>query len=99
MLNRRPVYVLAFRVPQSSGYVLTEAERRIQVPFQEFVYADYETKAVVRVEMKCTDIPRGSEYIDAGLLHFQNAQGFCYERSRVHGLSAVQRRYHNSVRG
>lgn len=66
-LNRRRVYVFAFRVPQSSGYMLTESKRRIQVPFQGSVYADYETKAVVRIEMKCTDIPRGSEYTNAGL--------------------------------
>ncbi len=66
-LNRRRVYVFAFRVPQSSGYVLTESKRRIQVPFQGSVYADYETKAVVRIEMKCTDIPRGSEYTNAAL--------------------------------
>jgi hypothetical protein len=67
VLNRRPVYVFAFRVPQASGYVLKEAKRTMQVPFQGFVYADYETKAVVRIEMKCTDIPRDSEYTYAGL--------------------------------
>lgn len=47
--------------------MLTESKRRIQVPFQGSVYADYETKAVVRIEMKCTNIPRGSEYLNAGL--------------------------------
>jgi hypothetical protein len=66
-LNRRRVYVFAFRVPQSRGYALTESKRTIQVPFEGFVYADYETKAVVRIEMKCTDIPRDSEYTNAGL--------------------------------
>jgi hypothetical protein len=66
-LNRRRVYVFAFRVPQSSGYMLTESKRRIQVPFQGFVYADYQSRAVVRIDMKCVDIPAGSEYIGAGL--------------------------------
>jgi hypothetical protein len=66
-LDRRRVYVFAFRVPQSSGYMLTESKRRIQVPFQGSVYADYETKAVVRIEMKCTNIPRDSEYTNASL--------------------------------
>jgi hypothetical protein len=66
-LNRRRVYVFAFRVPQASGYGLTESKRTIRVPFQGFVYADYETKAVVRIEMKCTDIPRDSEYTNAAL--------------------------------
>lgn len=66
-LNRRRVYVFAFRVPQSRGYTLTESKRSIQVPFEGFVYADYETKAVVRIDMKCVDIPADSEYIGAGL--------------------------------
>jgi hypothetical protein len=66
-LNRRRVYVFAFRVPQSSGYMLTESKRRIQVPFRGFVYADFENKAVVRIEMKCTDIPHNSEYTNASL--------------------------------
>jgi hypothetical protein len=74
-LNRRPVYVFAFRVPQSSGYVLTEAKRRIRVPFQGLVYADQDGKAVVRIEMKCTDIPGDSEYTSASLtLDYKAAQ-------------------------
>src|ERR1035438_696334 len=71
-LNRRRVYVFAFRVPQSKGYSLAESKRRIQVPFEGFVYADYETKAVVRIEMKCVDIPRDSEYTNAGLTDRQS---------------------------
>jgi hypothetical protein len=66
-LDGRRVYVFAFRVPQSSGYVLTESRRTIQVPFQGSVYADYKTRAVVRIDMKCTDIPRNSEYMNAAL--------------------------------
>jgi hypothetical protein len=66
-LDGRRVYVFAFRVPQSSGYVLRESKRTIQVPFQGSVYADYETRAVVRIDMKCTDIPRDSEYMNAAL--------------------------------
>jgi len=66
-LNRRRVYVFAFRVPQSRGYTLTESKRSIQVPFEGFVYADYETKAVVRIDMKCVNIPADSEYIGADL--------------------------------
>ena len=66
-LDGHRVYVFAFRVPQSSGYLLTESKRTIQVPFQGFAYADYETKAVVRIDMKCTDIPRNSEYLNASV--------------------------------
>jgi len=61
-LNRRRVYVFAYHVPQSRGYGLVETKRTVQVAFKGFVYADYETKAVVRIEMKCIDIPADSEY-------------------------------------
>ena len=67
-LDGRRVYVFAFRVPQSIGYLLRESKRTIQVPFQGFVYADYETRRRwVRIDMKCTDIPRNSEYMNAAL--------------------------------
>ncbi len=80
-LNRRRVYVFAFRVPQSRGYTLTESKhRRIQVPFEGLVYADYETKAVVRIDMKCVDIPASSEYIGAGpTLDYRPARVACQE--------------------
>jgi hypothetical protein len=68
-LDRRPVYVFSYRVPQSKGYTLTESKQRIQVPYQGLIYADAETLAVVRIEMKITphDIPKNSEYLNAGL--------------------------------
>jgi hypothetical protein len=68
-LDRRPVYVFSYRVPQSKGYTLTEAKQRIQVPYQGLVYADAETLTVVRIEMKITpqDIPKNSQYVNAGL--------------------------------
>ncbi len=68
-LDRRPLYVLSYRVPQAKGYTLTESKQRIQVPYQGFVYADPDTLAVVRIEMKITplDIPKNSEYLNASL--------------------------------
>jgi hypothetical protein len=68
-LDRRPVYVFSYRVPQSKGYTLTESKEKIQVPYQGLVYADAETLAVVRIEMKITpqDIPKKSEYANAAL--------------------------------
>jgi hypothetical protein len=77
MLDHRPVYVLAYRVPQARGYTLTEAKRTIQVPYQGLVYADPETFAVVRIEMKVSpnDIPKGSEYVNVVLtLDYKPAQ-------------------------
>lgn len=68
-LDHRRLYVLAYRVPQSKGYTLTESKRKIQVPYRGFVYADAETLGVVRIEMKVlvTDIPKDSEYVNVGL--------------------------------
>jgi hypothetical protein len=68
-LDRLPVYVFSYRVPQSKGYILTETKQRIQVPYQGLVYADAETLTVVRIEMKITpqDIPKNSQYVNAGL--------------------------------
>jgi len=66
-LDRRRVYVIAFRVPQPSGYVLTEPKRAIQVPFEGFVYADAQTRAVLRIRMKCVMIPADSPYQDLDL--------------------------------
>lgn len=67
-LHRRKVYVFAFHVPQPRGYVLTESKRKkIQVPFKGFVYADYQTGEVMRIEMKCIEIPANSEYKAANL--------------------------------
>jgi VWFA-related protein len=61
-LAGRRVYVFAYRVPQSSGYALLGSKGRIKVAFEGFVYADYQTGAVVRIEMKCSGIPAESEY-------------------------------------
>lgn len=75
VLNKRPLYVLAYRVAQSQGYTLTETKRTIQVPYQGFVYVDPETMTVVRIEMKCFDIPKDSEYMVAALtIDYQPAQ-------------------------
>ena len=77
MLDHRPVYVLDYRVPRSRGYTFTEAKRTIQVPYNGLVYADPETFAVVRIEMKVSpnDIPKGSEYVNAVLtLDYKPAQ-------------------------
>jgi len=68
-LDRRPVYVFSYRIPQSKGYTLTETKQRIQVPYEGLVYADAETLMVVRIEMKITpqDIPKNSQYVNAAL--------------------------------
>ncbi len=53
------VDVLSFRVPQSNGYIVSDGGRGTLVPFGGFVFADVQTHAVLRIQMKCT-IPPGS---------------------------------------
>ncbi len=56
-LDKLSVDVLAFRMPQSKGYVLTARRGSMRVPFEGFVYADAQTHAVLRIQMKCIMIP------------------------------------------
>ncbi len=59
-IDRRKVDVLSFHVPASAGYFLTDNGVSVQAPFEGLVYADAETHAVVRIQMKCTPIPDDS---------------------------------------
>jgi hypothetical protein len=61
MLDHRKVDVLAFHVPASSGYFLTGSGGSVQAPFEGFVFADAQTHAVMRLQMKCTMIPDDSD--------------------------------------
>lgn len=61
-VDGRKVDVLAFRLGQAAGYVLPgSAGRGARVPFEGFVFADVQTHAVLRVQMKCTGIPDDSD--------------------------------------
>jgi len=74
-LNGRGVDVVAFHVPQSRGYVLKGSRGNLQVPFEGFVYADAQTHAVLRIQLKCTMIPNDSEIRNVDLsLDYQAAQ-------------------------
>jgi hypothetical protein len=60
-INNRRVNVIAFHVPQSRGYLLKGSKGNLHVPFEGFVYADAQTNAVLRIQLKCTMIPAHSE--------------------------------------
>lgn len=54
----RPTYVFAFRVRQPRYGILHELSKRsVNVGFHGHVFADRDTKAVMRVQMECDDIP------------------------------------------
>ena len=60
-LDGSKVDVIAFHVPQPRGYLLKESSGELKVPFEGFVYADAQTHAVLRIQMKCTMIPEKSD--------------------------------------
>jgi len=61
-LNGRRMYVFAFRVAQPKGYTLDEPKRTIRVAYRGSLYADYQTKAVIRIQLDCINIPVTSAY-------------------------------------
>jgi hypothetical protein len=74
-LNGHKVDVLSFRVPQSNGYIVSESGRGMLVPFEGSVYADVQTHAVLRIQMKCTMVPDSSPYHNVDLtLDYKAAQ-------------------------
>jgi hypothetical protein len=60
-LENRKMDVVAFHVPQPRGYLFKESRGTIRVPFEGFVYADAQTHAVLRIQMKCIMIPDQSD--------------------------------------
>ena len=58
----RRMYVFSYRVPKSKGYAIQEGRRTTVVAFKGLIYADFETKAVMRIEMQCIDFPAGTSY-------------------------------------
>lgn len=64
-LKGRRVSVFSFHVPASDGYALVDTNRTVRVPYQGLLYADALTGALIRVEMKCVNIPSNSEYTGA----------------------------------
>jgi hypothetical protein len=66
-LDGHKVDVLAFKVPQPSGYVVSESGRGILAPFVGSVYADFQTHAVLRIQMKCIVPPDSPAYQNVDL--------------------------------
>lgn len=67
-LDKRRVYVFDFRVPdRPAGYSIIEGTAATVVGFRGSVYADMESKAVLRIQMTCTGIPSSSAYRQLGL--------------------------------
>jgi hypothetical protein len=61
-VSGRKVSMISFRVSASDGYALADTVRTMRVPYTGLIYTDPETGAFVRIEIRCVDIPRDSEY-------------------------------------
>jgi len=61
-LRGKRMYVFAFRVPKSAGYSMVHGDRESRKEYTSaytgLIYADRETKAVMRIKMDCIDIPK-----------------------------------------
>jgi hypothetical protein len=58
-LRGKRMYVFSFRVPKSAGYSMYhgESKREYISAYRGLVYADHDTKAVMRITMACVGIP------------------------------------------
>lgn len=58
-LRGKRMYVFAFSVPQSAGYSMYhgESKREYTSAYKGLIYADQESKAVMRIKMDCVGIP------------------------------------------
>jgi hypothetical protein len=68
-LQGRTMNVLNFSVPQSKGYTIYDGElkRDFILAYEGSVYTDAETNAVMRLTMRCVNIPRETRLIAAEL--------------------------------
>ena len=58
-LRRKPMYVFAYSVPKSKGYSMYhgESKREYTSAYKGLVYADVQSKAVMRIKMETDGIP------------------------------------------
>ena len=63
------MYVFAFSVPKSAGYSMYhgESKREYISAYKGLVYADKETKAVMRIKMDCVGIPADYPIKEVGI--------------------------------
>ena len=59
-LRGKRMYVFSFQVPKSAGYSMLyrEGNREYTSAYQGLVYADHDSKTVMRIKMECVEIPK-----------------------------------------
>ena len=68
-LRGRRMYVFSFRVPKSAGYSMYhgESKREYTSAYKGLIYADRDTKAVMRIKMDCVGIPTDYPIQEVGI--------------------------------
>ncbi|MEO7653787.1 MAG: hypothetical protein ABIZ80_25295 [Bryobacteraceae bacterium] len=68
-LRNKRMYVFAFKVPQSHGYSMYhgESKREYVSAYKGMIYADMQTKAVMRIKMDCYGLPADYPIREVGL--------------------------------
>lgn len=68
-LRGRRMYVFSFSVPKSAGYSMYhgETKREYISAYKGLIYADRETKAVMRIKMDCVGIPADYAIKEVGI--------------------------------
>jgi hypothetical protein len=68
-LRGRRMYVFSFSVPKSAGYSMYhgETKREYVSAYKGLIYADHETKAVMRIKMDCVGIPSDYAIKEVGI--------------------------------
>jgi hypothetical protein len=68
-IQGRAMNVIAFSVPQSKGYSVHDGERNrdLVLAYTGSVWADAETNAVMKITMKCVDIPSDAQLSAVGI--------------------------------
>jgi len=63
------MYVFSFRVPKSAGYTMYDGEtkREYTSAYKGLVYADRQSKVVMRIKMECVDIPSDYPIHEVGI--------------------------------
>ena len=60
--NGKRMYEFSYRVPKARGYAIPDGKNTLVMAIKGSVFADFDTKAIVRVEMQSVDLPAEASY-------------------------------------
>jgi hypothetical protein len=66
-MDGRPVNVFGFRVPAARGYAIAQGAQYVKAAYEGRLFADVRSSEVLRIQMKCVDIPSDAAYTQVEL--------------------------------